>query len=112
MLVFNGDLWTSRYKVYTFDLIKSLCRREGPWVVFGDFNEILVPNEKMEGRERPEQEMRDFRDVISDCTQRDLGFQGPMFTWFNGREGLNCISESWIRTSLTLSGLTSFPKHS
>jgi hypothetical protein len=37
--------------------------------------------------------MKAFRDVLQDCSLSDLGFQGSLFTWTNGREGDDFIKE-------------------
>lgn len=37
--------------------------------------------------------MGEFKDMINQCALRDLGFKGPQYTWCNGREGVQCISE-------------------
>lgn len=52
----------------------------------GDFNEILDNSEKIGGVEnhRPSL-LQGFRDTISDCGFRDLGFTGPKFMWSNRR---------------------------
>lgn len=46
------------------------------WVVFGDFNEITYSNEKIKGLERDVGQMKDFRECLSRCGLRDLGFVG------------------------------------
>ncbi|KAG2666985.1 hypothetical protein I3760_15G091300 [Carya illinoinensis] len=47
-----------------------------PWLVFGDFNEILDHFEKLGGNIRSELQMREFREVLSNCQLRDLGYEG------------------------------------
>ena len=51
-----------------------------PWVCMGDFNEILLSEEKRGGKERPHRQMQAFRDVLDTCGFLDLGFTGPEFT--------------------------------
>ncbi|XP_050242088.1 uncharacterized protein LOC126691051 [Quercus robur] len=72
----------------SWQLIESLygqCKM--PWLVCGDFNEILHPDEKMGWKERDVDQMREFRESLSRCGLIDLGFVGPRFTWCNGRFG-------------------------
>lgn len=77
-----------------WDLIRSLCRNEDEvWLVFGDFNEIIDQNDKWGGRERPERQMVEFREVVNACALRDLGYKGPKFTCCNRREANFSISE-------------------
>lgn len=63
------------------------------WLVGGDFNEIVALSEKSRGNQRPEQQMDGFRLMLDECHLQDLDFEGNKFTWCNGREGSQCISE-------------------
>lgn len=45
-----------------------------PWVVVGDFNEILYSHEKEGGAPRPVGMMQNFRDALVDCGLEDMGF--------------------------------------
>lgn len=58
---------------------------------FWYFNEILQLSEKQGGRDRPERQIENFKDVLSDCELRDLGFMGPPFTWCNNKDGISQI---------------------
>ncbi|XP_075663436.1 uncharacterized protein LOC142633038 [Castanea sativa] len=66
-----------------------------PWVVIGDFNEIMFAGEKLGGNPRPECQMHQFREVLNKCHLRDLGYIGSDFTW-SRRWG----SQGWIRERL------------
>ena len=59
-----------------------------PWLVIGDFNEIMSMSEK-EGRStRPQQQLASFVETINLCGLRDIGFVGPRFTWiYETRDG-------------------------
>jgi hypothetical protein len=52
-----------------------------PWLIIGDFNEILFSHEKEGGNARPQGCMDAFRDTLMDCGLEDLGFSGDIFTW-------------------------------
>lgn len=54
---------------------------------FGDFNEILSIIEKMGGMQRPQHQMDDFQAAINECGFKDLGYNGPDYTWCNMQEG-------------------------
>ncbi|KAL5774547.1 hypothetical protein ACOSP7_012104 [Xanthoceras sorbifolium] len=76
----------------------SLLRRlEGlfslPWIIGGDFNEILKDDGKVSGRCRRFRAMADFRDAVNGCGLLDLGFKGSQFTWSNRQDGENFIHE-------------------
>lgn len=66
---------------------------EIPWLVLGDFNEILDLSEKVGGRNRIERQMESFREALSDYASGDLGFRGGPFTWCHNREGNQRIWE-------------------
>lgn len=70
----------------SWDLIRQLKSQSSlPWVVGGDFNEILSDNEKSGGIARSVALMDNFREGLLDCDLTDLGFTGCPFTWSNGR---------------------------
>ncbi|XP_071685195.1 uncharacterized protein [Lolium perenne] len=56
-----------------------------PWVIIGDFNEILYLHEKKGGNPRSQRSMQAFRDALADCGLEDLGCLGDTFTWRQGR---------------------------
>ena len=56
-----------------------------PWILIGDFNEILFSHEKEGGNNRPQGYMQAFRQALNDCDLEDLGFSGDIFTWRRGR---------------------------
>jgi hypothetical protein len=55
-----------------------------PWLLLGDFNEILFSWEKEGGAPRSLQCMKRFQDCLSDCCLEDLGYIGDIFTWRRG----------------------------
>ena len=57
------------------------------WVYVNDFNEILTFEEKQGGLPKSLNLMQDFRASLLHCGLVDLGFQGNIFTWNNGRHG-------------------------
>lgn len=86
--IYEHPLTTKKMK--TWDLIHHLKPSNGsPWLVLGNFNEILDLSKKHGGRDRNERQMENFRDVLNDCTLCDLGFSDLPFTWYNNREGHN-----------------------
>ena len=52
-----------------------------PWLVIGDFNEIVGLLEKEGGCIRPRKQMEKFVSTIDNCGLCDLGFIGSTFTW-------------------------------
>ncbi|KAA3460833.1 reverse transcriptase [Gossypium australe] len=59
-------------------------QHENPWLVCGDFNEILYSFEKKGGLPRDEKKMEEFKQVLDDCQLTDLGYSGKWFTWERG----------------------------
>ncbi|KAH0713391.1 hypothetical protein KY290_008987 [Solanum tuberosum] len=62
-----------------------------PWLVGGDFNVILSPEEKMGGSPINYQENEDFANCIATSGLYDLGYTGSTYTWWNGRSEDACI---------------------
>lgn len=66
----------------TWLLLRRLSEESSlPWVVVGDFNELLHSDEKVGGVLRREGQMQLFRDALSYSDLFDLGFSGSPFTW-------------------------------
>ena len=70
---------------HLLDSLSTQCNL--PWVVLGDFNEILYSNEKLGGAMREAKQMEDFRDCLNRCGLVDLGFIRQKYTWCNGHYG-------------------------
>ncbi len=95
------DSWT---------LLKRLKRYDDmPWLVAGDFHEILKSTEKSGRLERHWYQMETFRQALSDCTLQDMGFQGNKYTWWNGRYGADCVYERLDRGVCTAEWKILFP---
>lgn len=78
----------------TWNLLKILRPGEGhQWLVGGDFNELLSNAEKWGGNPRVENQMERFRHTLDECQPQDLGFSSNPYTWCNGREEDERISE-------------------
>lgn len=70
----------------------SMMFRNKAWIVMGDLNEILEADESsgFESFGRIPRGMRDFQRAVLHCNLTDMGYQGPLFTWCNKREGVIC----------------------
>jgi hypothetical protein len=77
-----------REKRFEFwDLMRRLRnQRDGPWMVCGDFNEVLSQDEHAGPRDRSDSQIQLFRSCLDDCGLKDVSFSGPMFTWSNKQE--------------------------
>jgi hypothetical protein len=61
----------------------------------GDFNEIVSLSELKGSTIRARKQMEDFQNTLEDCQLCDLGFNGPKYTWNNGREGA-AFTKEWL----------------
>ncbi|GMI92190.1 hypothetical protein HRI_002888300 [Hibiscus trionum] len=75
-----------RYRRDSWNLLRQLndCLNI-PWLVIGDFNELIFSFEKMGGRVRSQRQMSDFQEALNDCALSDVGYQGRWFTWEKGK---------------------------
>ncbi|KAK9998304.1 hypothetical protein SO802_017907 [Lithocarpus litseifolius] len=72
----------------SWSYLRHLHSRDSlPWLCIGDYNEILNSNEEQGRIPRPLRPMEEFRTTLAQCGLSDLGFQGNIFTWRNGRPG-------------------------
>jgi len=85
--------------------------RSKPWIIFGDFNEILDMEEHSNSRENPVTTtgMRDFQMAVNHCSITDLAYHGPLFTWSNKREN-DLIAKKLDRVLVNDVWLQSFPR--
>ncbi|XP_074314107.1 uncharacterized protein LOC141649312 [Silene latifolia] len=54
----------------------------GPWVVLGDFNNVMYANERL-GKAVKDDEMLPFQNTVASCDLHDLHTTGAFFTWNN-----------------------------
>ena len=59
---------------------------ELPWLMLGDFNELLASSGKLGGKPFNPRRVQMFKDYLDSYGMVDLGFHGPRFTWVNKRE--------------------------
>lgn len=86
------------------------CVSSDLWMIFGDFNEIIYQHEKEGVLERSVYAMAAFQDVVTDCRLLDLGYNGPAFTWRNGR-AQGSVRLRLDRAFATAEWIDRFPHH-
>lgn len=75
-------------KDQTWQLIRNLQNSSRqPWLLGGDFNEILDLNEKLGGPVRERKPIEEFRKLLDDCELRDIKPRGEVFTWHGTGRG-------------------------
>ncbi|XP_019168052.1 PREDICTED: uncharacterized protein LOC109163801 [Ipomoea nil] len=78
----------------SWDLIRSLAGKSDlPWVIIGDFNDLLYQCEKQGGNPHPDSLLRGFGEAIEECGLTQLPMSGYPFTWEKGKGTPNWIEE-------------------
>uniref|UniRef100_A0A803QI18 DUF4283 domain-containing protein n=1 Tax=Cannabis sativa TaxID=3483 RepID=A0A803QI18_CANSA len=79
-----------------------------PWLIMGDFNEILKANERIGKRAQSLPSQR-FRDSMEKCKMADLKFSGSFFTWNNKQTPEERIFSKIDRAMVNTQWLNVFP---
>lgn len=70
---FYGNPITNKRKD-SWDLLEKLSGSSNlPWIIGGDFNEILLASEKLGGVDKSQAQMNLFREVVDSCNLHELG---------------------------------------
>ncbi|XP_030929600.1 uncharacterized protein LOC115955566 [Quercus lobata] len=64
-----------------------------PWLMLGDFNEVLCGEDKFRGNQVNLNRALEFKECLDECNMLDLGFTGPKYTWMNCRPITSLILE-------------------
>lgn len=75
-----------------------------PWLICGDFNEVMCSFENKGGLPRDEKRMELFRKALEFCQLNDVGYLGRWFTWEKGNLPETNIRERLVRGWRTRSG--------
>ncbi|XP_074291709.1 uncharacterized protein LOC141618494 [Silene latifolia] len=76
----------------------------GPWVVLGDFNNVMFANERI-GKIFKDEEMLPFQSTVALCDLQDMKSTGAFFTWNNkqpsetrifGRIDRVLVNDEWL----------------
>ncbi|XP_019167296.1 PREDICTED: uncharacterized protein LOC109163029 [Ipomoea nil] len=80
----------------SWDLLKLLATQSDlPWIVIGDFNDLLYQYEKKGGNPHPNSLLRGFGETIDQCGLAQLPMTGYQFTWKTGKG-----TPGWIQEKL------------
>lgn len=95
----HKNLWKS---------LSGLSQLDSPWLLTGDFNDIMFEEEHKGGSFRNySSKSKAFTTFIQSNNLLDLGFTGSCFTWCNGHDGL---TRRWARLDRFLSNSNWFIK--
>lgn len=98
------ELWDSIMQVGA-----SLPSNGKPWIVLGDFNQTLSPEEhSLNSSSKIDKRMRLFRDCLLEADLQDLNFRGNTFTWWN-KSKLRPIAKKLDRALVNDDWGNSFP---
>uniref|UniRef100_M1DHQ7 AP endonuclease/reverse transcriptase n=1 Tax=Solanum tuberosum TaxID=4113 RepID=M1DHQ7_SOLTU len=90
------------------ELFSIANRMDKPWIIGGDFNVVLNSEEKIGGLPVRDADCEDFKTCIESCDLAQVKFKGSPFTWWNGRDGNDCIFERLDRILTNLKFQNSF----
>ena len=69
-----------RYK--TWDMLRGIVgANDIPWLVLGDFNEVIHAHEHNGVGSRSQAQMEAFRDALDTCSLSDIGYTGNSWTF-------------------------------
>ncbi|KAK2378521.1 hypothetical protein QL285_066416 [Trifolium repens] len=84
-------------------------RYEGPWVIIGDFNEIISPREQRGGNFY-QHRADGLITMMDNCNLVDLSSVGGKFTWHRNCRGQRSISKKLDRGMANLNWRVNFPE--
>jgi hypothetical protein len=94
----------------SWSLLRHLRGPSGvPWMVMGDFNEIMRIDEMVGQADRNTTQMALFREALLDCELIDMGFTGSALTWSNNREQTALVRARLDRVVANSGWMSLFP---
>ncbi|KAL9661356.1 hypothetical protein QQ045_026180 [Rhodiola kirilowii] len=91
------------------ELENKLRQGGGSWLCVGDFNCILKPGEKRNGKRVRDTELEDLRNFVTNCDLNDIDASEHIFTWSNN----NIISSQriWCKLDRAMSNEGGLNQH-
>ncbi|KAH1129185.1 hypothetical protein J1N35_000563 [Gossypium stocksii] len=106
---FYGSSYESN-KVDSWNELRKLgLDKKLPWLVCGNFNEILYVYEKRGGLPRDKQCIERFRSALKDCELFGLGYSACWYSWEKGNLVENNIRERLDRGVANVKWMECFP---
>ncbi|KAK4390352.1 hypothetical protein Sango_2098500 [Sesamum angolense] len=88
-----------------WDALRAASVGASPWIVGGDFNTVLSPDERSGGSAPSGNAMSDFHDAIADYALIDVGYVGSPYTWYSRR-----LCQRLDRVLISSCWMIAFPK--
>ena len=83
----------------SWDLLRSVVASiQDPWCVIGDFNDILVDEDKCGRVPHPFWFLQGFREAVSNRGVLDITLEGYPYTWGHCRGSNNAVKEKLDHT--------------
>lgn len=82
---------------------------EQPWLLAGDFNEMLSSNEKDSCASFDFRIVWLFRDFVNECGVIEASIKGCFYTWMNGRGGEDFVQKRLNIVLINPTLMVSFP---
>lgn len=90
-----------------WDYIRGTNPNNEPWLLMGDFNQILSCKDKI-SKCSASRGTKDFMDGITSCGLVEIVSQGSGYTWTNNRSDASCVWECLDRGLYNLEWLDLF----
>lgn len=98
-----------QYRHFLWERLERIgTTRHDPWILMGDFNEILSNDEKKGGRKRDEWTFMGLRNLYNTCDLSDLKAQGDRFSW-SGKRYKHTVLCCLDRVAVNSAWLTKYP---
>lgn len=105
-----ASLCLDERKIMWSNLSQAVQLHKLPWLLLGDFNEVLFGEDKLEGRQVNLNSALKFKVCLDGCNFLNLGFSRPEFTWPNLRQVSDLILLHIDRCFANLEWRLLFPK--
>ncbi|KAL9238855.1 hypothetical protein vseg_013227 [Gypsophila vaccaria] len=91
-----------------WEVLNSFKNYTGPWLVYGDFNNVLFLNERL-GAEVQSSEIEPFRKCVKECELVDIKSTGVFFTWNKKQAKVKRVFSRIDRVLVNGAWLSAFP---
>lgn len=85
-------------------------RHNLPWVVMGDFNDVIKEEEKKGGNGICKRHVYEYTNCMDFCNLLDLEFSGSIFTWVNKRDITGLIQQRFDKVWANSDWKACFPE--